>query len=235
MFDWFSALSTANQVFFGIAALFSALFLWQFIMTIIGLAGGESDIDTGGDVDVDTDVGADVDADMDVDAADVGHGDFDHGDFDHGGAEGHEAAVDAADTAGSFRLLSLRSIITGGMMFGWAGALYMYNGVALSLALLYSLVWALAGMFVIALLFYLMRRMQETGTRQLATAVGERGTVYMDIPAGGTGKVRTVVSGTVSFVDARSADHKALKAGTPIRVRRLLDPSTIEVEKATKE
>jgi membrane protein implicated in regulation of membrane protease activity len=80
-----------------------------------------------------------------------------------------------------------------------------------------------------------MRRMQETGTRQLATAVGERGTVYMDIPAGGTGKVRTVVSGTVSFVDARSADREALKAGTPVRVRRLLDPSTIEVEKATEE
>ena len=219
MFDWFSALSTANQVFFGIAALFSALFLWQLIMTIIGLAGGESDID----------------ADVHADVGEMDHGDLVHGGLEHGTAEGHEAAVDAADTAGSFRLLSLRSIITGGMMFGWAGALYMYNGVALSLALLYSLVWALAGMFVIALLFYLMRRMQETGTRQLATAVGERGTVYMDIPAGGTGKVRTVVSGTVSFVDARSADREALKAGTPVRVRRLLDPSTIEVEKATEE
>ena len=219
MFDWFSALSTANQVFFGIAALFSALFLWQLIMTIIGLAGGESDID----------------ADVHADVGEMDHGDLVHGGLEHGTAEGHEAAVDAADTAGSFRLLSLRSIITGGMMFGWAGALYMYNGVALSLALLYSLVWALAGMFVIALLFYFMRRMQETGTRQLATAVGERGTVYMDIPAGGTGKVRTVVSGTVSFVDARSADREALKAGTPVRVRRLLDPSTIEVEKATEE
>ena len=120
-------------------------------------------------------------------------------------------------------------------MFGWAGALYMYNGIALPQALLYSLAWAFAGMFVIALLFYFMRRMQETGTRQLATAVGERGTVYMDIPAGGTGKVRTVVSATVSFVDARSADREALKAGTPVRVRRILDPSTIEVEKTTEE
>ena len=228
MFEWFGALTTANQVFFGIAFLFSALFLWQLLMTLIGLAGGEGDVDAG-DADVDTDL------DTDVDAGEMDHGDFDHGDLEHGGAEGHEAAVDSVETTVSFRLLSLRSIITGGMMFGWAGALYLYNGIPLPQTFLFSLGWALAGALVIAVLLYLMRRMQETGTRQLATAVGERGTVYMDIPPDGTGKVRTLVSGTVSFVAARGAGGKELKAGTPVRVRRLLDSSTLEVEGVGEE
>ena len=79
---------------------------------------------------------------------------------------------------------------------------------------------------------YALRHLQETGTRRLVTCVGTPGTVYMDIPKGGTGKVRTVVSGSVAFVPARTAGGKALKAGTPVRVRRMLDASTVEVEEA---
>lgn len=41
-----------------------------------------------------------------------------------------------------------------------------------------------------------------------------------------------VFSGSVAFVPARTAGGKALKAGTPVRVRRMLDASTVEVEEA---
>jgi len=214
---WWSSLSGTNKFFFCIAFFFSALFIWQFIMTIIGLAGSgaEAELEVGGDVE--------VEADLDADAADAG------GDVE--ADAGDAAEVTAHETAVSFKLLSFRSVIAGGMLFGWAGALYLYNGVRLGAALVYALAWAFGGAFIVAALMYLMRRLQETGNRQLATCVGGRGTVYMDIPASGTGKVRTMVSGSISFVPARSADGKAVKAGTPVRVTRLLDTSTVEVER----
>jgi hypothetical protein len=55
--------------------------------------------------------------------------------------------------------------------------------------------------------------------------------VYADIPAGGTGQIRTLVSGVVTVVAARAAGGEALKAGTPVKVRRCLDATTVEVEK----
>lgn len=205
MLEWWNALTTANQMFFGIAAFFSVLFVWQFIMTLIGLAGHEADFEAEA---ADADLAADVDA---ADAADAGE-------------------FDAADTAMSFRLLSFRSVITGGLMFGWAGSLYLYSGVPLEPALLYAISWAVAGALIIAVLLYFMRRLQETGTPRLATCLGKPATVYMDIPKDGAGRIRTVVSGALSFVAARGAGGKAIRAGTPVRVRRLLDTHTVEVD-----
>jgi len=210
---WWSGLSSVNKAFFCFAFFFSALFLWQFAMTLIGLAGSGTDTELDADTDADMDMDADMDADADVDMD----------------AEAEAVEVTAHETTVSFKLLSIRSIITGGMLFGWAGALYLYDGTPLKTALLYAVAWALAGALVIAVLMYLMRHLQETGTARLATCVGQPATVYMDIPASGTGKVRTLVSGAVSFVPARAADGQPMKAGTPVRVTRLLGTSTVEV------
>jgi len=216
-----SGLTPANKILFCTAFFFSALFIWQFIMTMIGLAG------SGADVEVDADVGGDVDVDADVGDVDAG------GDFEAEAGDAGDADAEAAEgeTALSFKLLSFRSVVAGGTLFGWAGALYLYNGIPLGTALVYALAWACAGALIVAILMYLMRRLQETGTSRLATCVGQPATVYMDIPASGAGKVRTLVSGAVRFVPARSAGGKALKAGTPVRVTRLVNPSTVEVEK----
>ena len=56
--DWWSALSGAQQAFWGIAIVFSILFLIQFVFSLIGL-----DADTDMDVDGDFDVSGDVDTD----------------------------------------------------------------------------------------------------------------------------------------------------------------------------
>ncbi|MEI6217393.1 MAG: NfeD family protein [bacterium] len=43
---WWQNLGALNHWFFGAAFFFSFFFLWQFMMSIIGLAGGEVSIDT---------------------------------------------------------------------------------------------------------------------------------------------------------------------------------------------
>lgn len=64
---WWNEITTLNQWFYGAALFFSVFFLWQLVMTLMGLTGGE-DVDTDADAHVDVD---DIEADSDSDAADT--------------------------------------------------------------------------------------------------------------------------------------------------------------------
>ncbi len=203
MMEWWRGLETVTQWFYGAAAFFSAIFLWQFIMSLIGLSGAE-------DVDVDVDIDADVDLDIDDLEA--------------------SSASDAADSVAAFRLLSIRAVLAFLTLFFWAAAMHHDAGTSLTRAIAYGTFWGLGAFAVVALALNLMRKLAETGNPRLQTCVGTRGTVYLDIPADGTGEARVSVSGVVSHVKARSADGKPLKAGTPIQVLRTLGPTTIEVK-----
>lgn len=199
MSEWWSSLSGVNLLFYCLAAFFSVFFVWQLIMALIGITGGDSLEDAPvGDVD-----------------------DFEPGAHHHS---------DAADTVATFKLLSIRSIITFCTLFSWGTALYLDRGDSLIKAMGISSIWGLAGMVSIAIVVYLLLKLVHTGTRNLNSCVGTDGTVYLDIPENGTGEVRVLVSGTVSFVRARGVSGKALKAGTPIRVLKRLDQTLIEVE-----
>jgi len=226
MMDWWNDLSTLNQVFYGAAAFFSLIFLWQFIASLIGLAGGDMDIadhHVDGDVDVHADVHGDFDADV--------HGDVDFH-AEHPGVdavEGHSAA-DAAESVHAFRILSVRAILAFFTLFFWAGAMYLDAGKPLTNALILALAWGLAAWVFVAVLIHWLRKLAETGTQQLVTCVGKRGTVYLDIPAEGQGEVRVIVSGVISMVKARAPGGKEIKAGTPVQVVRMLDGSSVEVQ-----
>ncbi len=211
MAEWWGNLETINKVFYGLAAFFSVFFVWQFLATLIGLAG-EGEADAGGDVDVD----ADVDMDADIDTT--------YDQFESG------AEADAGETMAAFKLLSIRSIIAFFTLFSWAGALYLNNGETLSTSLIYGIIWGTAGMLVVALMLTWMRKLTETGNLDLNSCVGTVGEVYLDIPEGGLGEVRVSVSGRVSYVKARAAGAAALPSRTPIRVVRRLDQATVEVK-----
>ncbi len=157
---------------------------------------------------------------LSADGADVEAGDA--GPADH--------PLDAADTVHAFQLLSLRSILTFLTLFTWGSALYLARGARTGTALGISAVWGLAGMASIALLLHWLPRLAHTGTKDLRSCVGCRGRVYLDIPAGGIGQVRVMVSGVQSHVDAGTANGAPLKAGTPVVVVRSLDQRTVEVK-----
>ena len=154
MFEWWTKLDPVTQWFYGAAVFFSVFFVWQFIAALVGLGGGE---------DVEVDAGADVDvgADMDVDA-DVGEIEA-------------ASAGDAAESVSAFRLLSVRSILAFATMFFWAGALYMQLGTQTTWAVIYGTFWGLGGFAAVAIVVNVMRRLTETGTPRLATALGRPG------------------------------------------------------------
>ena len=198
-------MATITQVFYACAAFFSVIFIWQFVASLIGLSGGEMDVDGAVDTDFDLDVADAADA---ADAIDAG---------------------DAVDSLDAFRLFSIRAILAFCMLFFWAGAMYLDQGISKAVALAYAFGWGLAGWFVVTLLINWMRKLAETGTPQIASCVGTRGAVYMDIPADSIGKVRVTVTGAISMIDARSAGNVAIPSGTPVEVIRKLDDTTVEV------
>ncbi|MCE5326845.1 MAG: hypothetical protein LLG01_10545 [Planctomycetaceae bacterium] len=160
-------------------------------------------------------------------AALLGFGGDDDGHVDHGDGDHHDAAASTA----AFKLLSVRSVVTFFTLFAWAGALYLTppDAVPLWRAMTWGLLWGLVGMVVVATIFYMMRRLTESGNVSVSQCVGSNGTVYLDIPAGGCGQVRVLLGGRVSFIKARAAASENLKAGTAVTVLKTIDSTTVEV------
>jgi len=152
-----------------------------------------------------------------------------------GGAEADEVGPEVDDGAqqgsvAAFKLLSIRSLIAFGMLFGWAGALYLQKGYAVSTAMVYAVIWGGAGMFVVSYFFHTIRRMEESGTPSLDSCLGAEAEVYISIPEGGAGQVRVMESGAVSYISAKAKNGAAIESKTQVLVLRTLDATTVEVE-----
>lgn len=150
-------------------------------------------------------------------------------DLDLGGgvAEGHGFDSDAA-----FKLLSLQGITAFLMMFGIVGlALLRENQVAEGWAVLGATAAGLGAAWLIARMFSAMGRLQSSGTLDLANAVGQEGTVYLRIPAGGTGKVTVTVQEHLQTLDAVAEGTAELATGQRVRVTRVLGGTVLVVEK----
>lgn len=155
--------------------------------------------------------------------------------LDHDGFNANDAGPDVDNSpydhgAATFQLLSLRSIIAFGMLFGWAGALYLDLGLSIEESVLRGLIWGGAGMVLVAYFFYKVQQLSESHNRNLSSCIGNEGEVYIDIPENGAGQIRVMESGAVNYISARSKDGQPIQNKTPVRVLRTLDITTVEVE-----
>ncbi len=161
-----------------------------------------------------------VDSDGDGDVGDAGfHGDL--GDLNPG--EVHELGSVA------FTLLSTRSIIAFGTLFSWAGSIYLATGKSILVTLIYSFIWGALAMVGVSLILRFILRMQEQGNVSVAWALGEKGTVYINIPSDGYGKVRLNIKGIMRIVNARSANGTPIMAGAMIKVVGVVNQNTLDV------
>jgi hypothetical protein len=85
-------------------------------------------------------------------------------------------------------------------------------------------------MLLASSLMFWMKKMAHEPKADRRTAVGRTGTVYMAIPAGGTGKVRVNVSGQSMTVDARSSGSGAVESFTNVKVVDVRDDGVLIVE-----
>jgi hypothetical protein len=153
----------------------------------------------------------------------------DHGDADV--STGHDFAVHEGDAG--FKLLSVQSVAAFFLMFGLVGyAMLRASKFSAGWSVVGALAAGLTAMVVIGLVFMLFKKMQSSGTLDLANAVGQVGLVYLRIPPGGAGKVQVTVQGRQVILDANSPGKEELKSGEKIRVTAVVGDSIVTVEKA---
>ena len=140
--------------------------------------------------------------------------------FGMGGAESGDVDVDMDGEIDivhpdsgifDFKLISFRSILAFIAMFGWGGVVFGehgWKGFGVAIAC------GLVTMVITAYLIMSILKLQQSGTRANASLVGQKGTVYLAIPAGGRGKVILDLGDSTREITACSA--VALDKGTPV-------------------
>lgn len=158
-----------------------------------------------------------------------------------GDASGHDLAdADLDDFNGhphgdfSFNLLSLQGLTAFFTMFGLVGLTLFHAGVHVVLTMFGGAAAGLATVFVISLIFAQAWRLQSEGNLDIRNAVGERGSVYLRIPAGGTGQVQVTVQGSLRVLDAVAETDEVLPTGTHVEVTAVKDNRTLIVRGQTK-
>jgi membrane protein implicated in regulation of membrane protease activity len=208
MVAWWSSLQMAEQVFYLIGMLATAILLVQLVLNLIGLGMHDADM-SGPD-------GGDIDG---ADAGDVSGGDFEHPDL-----PAHSSGLG---------MISFRTVLAFMVGFGWSGALSIESGLSILPALLLAV---LAGTVFMVVVYWLMKaiyRLSDSGNVDFRNAAGRTGTVYIPIPAMGvgSGQVQVSVQDRLREIPAVTDGDEALKTGTAIRVVKVLDGGTVVVRR----
>jgi membrane protein implicated in regulation of membrane protease activity len=157
----------------------------------------------------------DLDAGTGLDHADG----LDGAGLDHADGIEHTADAGHADADLSFKLLTFQGLVAFFMMFGLVGLMLDVGfnvGAILSAAGAFAA--GSASLWLIAKAMTLMVHLQSSGNIDLKKAIGEEGTVYLTIPAGGVGKIQVSVQDRLMEFEAEANDPNEIKTGERVRV-----------------
>lgn len=161
----------------------------------------------------DTDVDADVHLDGDIDA-------------------GTDADVVHADSDVDFKAISIQGVVGFFMMLGWVGlAMNRSGGYGTGLSVGVGCGAGIAMNFAIAKVFQWFKRMQSSGTMDLNNAVGQEGTIYLNVTAQAPGKIQVAVQQHLKIFDAVSDDGSEIPTDTRVVVVRVVKGNTMVVKR----
>lgn len=203
MVSWWESLPFLQQLFYYCAIPSTLILVIQTILTIFGIGHDDVDIDADLDMDVDTDFDSDV------------------------------TAADAIESAASLKFFSIRGIVAFFTLFGWVGVVLAGQGINSAIVIIIAFISGLIGMFIIALLFYSINKLQCSGNIKVKNAIGQIAQVYIPIPANmsGKGKIQVTLQDTLSEIYAMTEGDEKLATGTMVLVVDAIDANTLLVEK----
>lgn len=211
MVEWWSGLSVLEQVFYYCAIPSTIILVIQTLLTILGIGNGDSDFDFDGDID--------MSVDSDIEGM--------------GNAAAESIGIDAVESASGLKFFSIRGIVAFFSLFGWVGVVLAEAEINVILIFFIAIISGLIGMFVIAMMFYLISKLQRSGNINIKNAVGKKGQVYLTIPPklSGKGKIQVTIQERYTEVNAMTNSQRPLTTGTIVRVVDLIDINTLLVEK----
>lgn len=210
MSEFFDAMSSAELLLWCLAIPSSLFGVVITLLTLLGAGEGEVDLDT--EVEFETDVELETDADLDTEA------------------EPHGLAL--------ARYFSLKNIVLFFMGFSWTGIVGLRGGRPAGPSALLGLLVGLILAFSFMKLFRWISGLNQSGNlsaQAVYTTIGNRGKVYLPLPAGksGSGKIMVEIQGRLRELPAM-VEGEGLPTGTPVRVVGV-DESVLIVEPDTQE
>ena len=143
----------------------------------------------------------------------------------------------SADTStdgdsGPFQLFTFRNFINFLLGFGWSIISFEKAIENQFVLILVSAVIGVLLVMAVMAIFRFMSRMEQSGTINMANAVGCKGNVYLKIPGEkrGEGKVQISIQGAIREFDALTVGEE-LETGAPIRVVEVINDNTLLVER----
>ncbi|MDL2237578.1 NfeD family protein [Christensenellaceae bacterium OttesenSCG-928-K19] len=248
MVAWWEAMSLVEQIFAVVGIASTVLLVVQVILLIIGFgsdtdAGGiDADADAGGGFDADADFGdapggiseeisidmPDVDIDIDVHAGDW------YGPSDSAPDGGFVVETNTEVPSGSgLHIFTMQGIITFFAVFGWSGLVMLKAGLPAPASVGLAIVFGAVAMYLVALLFRAMLRLQQDGSMDIRNALGKSGTVYMNIPAKREryGKVHIVIQEQLMELEAVTDEEESIKTGAEVTVVGISNGNSLIVRK----
>ena len=122
----------------------------------------------------------------------------------------------------AFQFFSIQAIALLAMGAGWMGLAVIKGGGTSEVAVVGGVLFGVALVLLMGKLMQKAWALESSGTVDVNRAVGQRGTVYLTIPRGGSGQVQVVVQERLMTLDARTTGAD-LPTGTKIRVDRVED------------
>lgn len=195
--------SGLDAVFAASAMIGGTLFLLRMLLLLFGIGHGD-----------------------DVSGLEVGHVDIGHA--DSGGSEiSHHG-----DSEGGFRLFTVNGAMGFFMIFGLLGlALHRGSHLGEVTSILGGFIGGFAMMALLGWILLLMQGLASSGTIDNRNAVGQIGSVYLNIPENGTGQVEVCVQNRLRVMDAVADDHGAIKTGERVEVINLISGNTLVVRR----
>jgi hypothetical protein len=137
------------------------------------------------------------------------------------------------EAEGVFGTLSFRAVVGAVAAFGMGGMAARSVGLGTMHQVVLALTAGGAVGWLAMFLFRSLRKLEDAGTVRLEGAVGKMAQVYVSIPAGrsGQGKVQLDLSNRTVEIAAMTVGE-GLEPGANVRVVRMIDGQTVEVEAA---
>ena len=225
-----------TNVFLVCAAVGGTILAIQFLLLLLGVGGHALNIDVPHDTGhgFGGDVGQDFAGDFHGDAAggDVHAGGDIHADAAGGAHHGHHAATPSYHGSNwLFGVLSLRTIVAALAFFGLAGMAAGAAGAPTHTVLVVAVAAGAAAMFGVYGMMRGLYALRAEGTARVYRAVGRPATVYLRIPAkgSGTGKIQINLQNRTMEYEAVSCGEE-IPTGAKVVVVDIVTSDTVEVQ-----
>jgi hypothetical protein len=210
-----------DAIFLYAAIIGGTVLAFQLVLMVLGLGDG-------GDHDVGGADGADYSGDAGLHAAEAS------GDVDH--SHGHPTWTEAGDAdlghPGAhwfYEMLSLRTLGAAVTFFGLAGKTAQARGIGDGPSLLIAVAVGAAAMYAVYWLFKQVYKIQHAGNENVRRAIGLPATVYVPIPAGGSGRGKVTFRLQDRTVEYQAITHEGekLRTGEKVIVTAIINSDTV--------